>query len=58
MKSSAFEGFHLSDLEYGVRNHHDGLRSVMPVMTLADAPAEAEIARVNDELNCQSVSGR
>ncbi len=23
MKSTAFEGFHLSDLEYGVRSHHD-----------------------------------
>lgn len=57
MKSSAFEGFHLSDLEYGVRKHHDGLRSLLPVMTLPDAPPEAEIARINDELNCQSVSG-
>lgn len=55
MKSTAFEGFHLSDLEYGVRKHHDALRSLMPVMALAEAPAEAEIARVNDELNCQSI---
>ena len=23
MKSHAFDGFHLSDLEYGLRRHHD-----------------------------------
>ena len=50
MKSQAFEGFHLSDLEYGVRQHHDRLRSTLPVMTLQDAPAEADIARVNAEM--------
>lgn len=44
MKSASFEGFHLSDLEYGLRCHHDGLRRVMPVMTLADAPPEQDIA--------------
>jgi hypothetical protein len=53
MKSSAFEGFHLSDLEYGLRRHHDGLRALMPVMTQSHAPAEAEIAARNDELICQ-----
>ncbi len=47
MKSSAFEGFHLSDLEYGVRRHHDGLRSFLPVMTLAEAPQEQQIAVIN-----------
>jgi carnitine monooxygenase subunit len=50
MKSSAFEGFHLSDLEYGVRRHHDGLRSLMPVMTCKDAPPEADMAALNEEL--------
>lgn len=53
MKSSAFEGFHLSDLEYGVRQHHDGLRRLMPVMTLETAPPEAEIAALNAEMICQ-----
>ena len=47
MKSSGFDGFHLSDLEYGLRSHHDGLRAVLPVMTLADPPAEAEVAGLN-----------
>ena len=50
MKSSAFEGFHLSDLEFGVRQHHDNLRRALPVMTLKDAPPEADIARVNAEM--------
>jgi len=47
MKSSAFDGFHLSDLEFGVRSHHDQLRRLLPVMTLDRAPAEAEVAGVN-----------
>ena len=54
MKSSAFEGFHLSDLEYGVRRHHDGLRQILPVMTLAEAPPEHHIARINAEMTCQT----
>jgi phenylpropionate dioxygenase-like ring-hydroxylating dioxygenase large terminal subunit len=58
MKSSAFEGFHLSDLEYGLRCHHDGLRALMPVMTLADAPPEDRIRALNDELICQSCEDR
>ena len=53
MKSDAFEGFHLSDLEYGLRMHHDGLRKVLPVMTLAKAPAETGIATLNEEMTCQ-----
>jgi carnitine monooxygenase subunit len=52
MKSSAFEGFHLSDLEYGLRRHHDGLRRLMPVMGLPAAPPEDQIARHNEELIC------
>jgi phenylpropionate dioxygenase-like ring-hydroxylating dioxygenase large terminal subunit len=55
MKSSAFEGFHLSDLEYGLRRHHDGLRALIPVMTQGDAPPEAEMAARNEDLICQSV---
>ena len=40
MTSNGFAGFYLSDLEYGVRTHHDHLRKVLPVMTLKDAPEE------------------
>ncbi|MCX8508791.1 MAG: aromatic ring-hydroxylating dioxygenase subunit alpha [Rhodobacteraceae bacterium] len=50
MKSSAFDGFHLSDLEYGVRRHHDNLRRLLPVMTLDVAPAEDKITSINQNL--------
>lgn len=56
MKSAAFEGFHLSDLEYGVRNHHDQLRRVLPVMTVDKAPDEAKIAELNAELRAKLAS--
>ena len=55
MKSDAFEGFHLSDLEYGLRRHHDGLRRVLPVMRLAEAPPEDQIAARNAEMSCQTM---
>ncbi|MFZ5710762.1 MAG: aromatic ring-hydroxylating oxygenase subunit alpha [Pseudomonadota bacterium] len=50
MKSSAFEGFHLSDLEYGVRAHHDGLRRLLPVLNAQTAPSEQALASVNAEM--------
>lgn len=50
MKSSAFDGFHLSDLEYGLRRHHDQIRAALPVTRLENAPAEQEIAAINAEL--------
>jgi phenylpropionate dioxygenase-like ring-hydroxylating dioxygenase large terminal subunit len=50
MQSSAFEGFHLSDFEYGLRRHHDGLRRLLPVMTLDKAPTEGQIAQRNQEM--------
>jgi phenylpropionate dioxygenase-like ring-hydroxylating dioxygenase large terminal subunit len=50
MKSSAFDGFHLSDLEWGLRRHHDGLRRLLPVMTLENPPSEAEMAARNEEM--------
>jgi hypothetical protein len=51
MKSAAFEGFHLSDLEYGVRNYHDQLRKVIPVLNLDEAPREGQIADLNVSLH-------
>ncbi|MCA3562131.1 MAG: aromatic ring-hydroxylating dioxygenase subunit alpha [Aestuariivirga sp.] len=56
MKSEAFEGFHLSDLEYGLRRHHDGLRKLMPVMTLPAEPSDRPLPRANEELICQSTA--
>ena len=50
MKSSAFDGFHLSDMEWGLRRHHDRLRMLVPVMTRTEAPAETEMAALNKEM--------
>ena len=36
--SSGFQGFILSDLEYGVKQYHDQLRDVMPVLNEVEAP--------------------
>lgn len=47
MRSEAFRGFLLSDLEYGVRTHHDHLRALLPVLTLEQAPADDRMAAVN-----------
>ncbi|MCW5706485.1 aromatic ring-hydroxylating dioxygenase subunit alpha [Shinella sp.] len=47
MTSNAFAGFYLSDLEYGVRTHHDHLRRVLPVVTLKEAPEEKAMAEAN-----------
>ncbi|WP_373504363.1 aromatic ring-hydroxylating dioxygenase subunit alpha [Aestuariivirga sp.] len=50
MKSSAFDSFHLSDLERGVRSHHDHIRAVLPVTTLVQRPPEDRIAALNDAM--------
>lgn len=50
MTSEAFEGFYLSDLEYGVRTHHDHLRAVLPVLNLENAPDEKDISGLNEAL--------
>ncbi len=47
MASDSFEGFYLSDLEYGVRSYHDHLRRVLPIYNLEDAPAEADLSGIN-----------
>jgi phenylpropionate dioxygenase-like ring-hydroxylating dioxygenase large terminal subunit len=57
MRSSAFDEFHLSDLEYGVRNHHDQIRRILPVTRLRDTPSEGEVAaRNNDLLRAEDIS--
>lgn len=50
MQSKAFQGFYLSDLEYGVRTHHDHMRDVLPVLNLEDAPEEQRMAEANTEM--------
>ena len=52
MLSDGFEGFHLSDMEWGLRRHHDQLRGILPVMRRDEAPSEAEMRAVNDEMSC------
>ena len=50
MKSSAFEDFHLSDLECGVKSHHDHIRAILPVANLRDRPGEDKVASLNAAL--------
>lgn len=47
MRSAAFKGFYLSDLEYGVRAHHDHVRARLPVSTLEHEPDASEMAELN-----------
>ena len=54
MKSSAFDNFHLSDLELGVRSHHDHLRKLLPVANLQHGPLEHEIAGTNEMLSARA----
>ena len=58
MKSKAFDGFHLSDHEYGVRHHHDKLRRLLPVLTLENAPPENEVISLNTEMLGKSHGAR
>jgi phenylpropionate dioxygenase-like ring-hydroxylating dioxygenase large terminal subunit len=50
MMSDSFPGFYLSDLEYGVRSHHDHLRRLLPVLELEKASEERELAALNAAL--------
>lgn len=47
--SSGYEGYLLSDLEYGVKTYHDILRELFPVLTRAQPP-EGTMAGTNLEL--------
>ena len=50
MTSESFPGFYLSDLEYGVRSHHDHLRRLLPVLELVKAPDDKDLAALNTAL--------
>ncbi|MGD9916216.1 MAG: RHO alpha subunit C-terminal catalytic domain-containing protein, partial [Rhizobiaceae bacterium] len=50
MLSQSFSGFYLSDLEYGVRTHHDHLRKLVPVLNMENAPAEKDMWAMNEAL--------
>lgn len=50
MLSKAFKGFYLSDLEYGLRAHHDHLRRQLPVLEMETLPAGVDLAALNNKL--------
>ena len=50
MRSSAFDDFILSDLESGVREYHNRLREILPVLNLPEAPPDGTLAQRNREL--------
>jgi phenylpropionate dioxygenase-like ring-hydroxylating dioxygenase large terminal subunit len=47
LQSSGYKGLILSDLESGVRAYHDMLRQVVPVLGLAQPPANGAMAETN-----------
>lgn len=49
-KSSAYKGIMLSDLEAGVRDYHDYLRELLPVIKMDAPPAAGSMAEVNQTL--------
>lgn len=57
MKSSAFEGFHLSDLEIGLRKQHDLMRALVPVMRLDHAPPADRMAAINAAMRDEAAAG-
>ena len=50
MKSCTYEGIMLSDLEYGVRTHHDALREILPVMSQEIEPPRGTVAESNNSV--------
>ena len=49
--SSGFERIILSDLEYGVRSHHDHLRAIFPVLDCDKEPEFGHLKSLNDQLS-------
>jgi carnitine monooxygenase subunit len=50
LQSADFEGFYLSDLEYGLKAFHDQIRRLVPVSTLQQRPLEESVATLNTDL--------
>ena len=50
MNSKSFEGFYLSDLEYGVKSHHDHMRKQIPILRIEKHPDENLIYKLNKEM--------
>lgn len=49
--SSGYDGIMLSDLEYGVKTHHDHLRDALPVMMVDEEPEAGTVAELNETLS-------
>jgi phenylpropionate dioxygenase-like ring-hydroxylating dioxygenase large terminal subunit len=47
MRSSGFEGYYLSDLEFGVRRFHDQLRAALPAMKFDSPPTKDHMPERN-----------
>ena len=54
MRSSAFEGILLSDLESGVASFQKRLREVLPVVSLQSEPESGTLAQVNERMQAQA----
>ena len=50
MNSKSFEGFYLSDLEYGVKSHHDHMRRQIPILKIEKQPDEHLIYKLNKQM--------
>ena len=50
MRSSAFDGVMLSDLELGVGSFQNQLREILPVVSLDEEPAEGNLKRMNQSM--------
>jgi len=53
MRSSAFDGALLSDLELGIGSFQNRLREILPVVSLEDAPAAGSLSQVNERMLAQ-----
>ena len=49
--SSGFDRIILSDLEYGVRSHHDHLRAIFPILDCDKEPESGHLKSLNDQLS-------
>jgi phenylpropionate dioxygenase-like ring-hydroxylating dioxygenase large terminal subunit len=54
MRSSAFDGVMLSDLELGVGSFQNQLRELLPVVSLEQAPEAGSLKEVNERLRSQA----
>ncbi len=54
MRSSAFDGVLLSDLELGIGSFQNRLREVLPVVTLDQEPEAGSLKVVNERLRSQA----